>query len=65
MENQPASPAHQLPAVSLERRAAKREPKLGDSQIAAIARAHGAAVATRDLADFEHSGIDVIDPWNK
>ncbi len=30
---------------------------------AAIACAGGAAVATRNGADFEHCGITVIDPW--
>jgi hypothetical protein len=34
-----------------------------DAQIAAIARSHGAAVATRNVADFADCGIDVIDPW--
>ncbi|HEY4344524.1 MAG TPA: type II toxin-antitoxin system VapC family toxin [Parvibaculum sp.] len=34
-----------------------------DAQIAAIAAAHGASVATRNVADFEHCGIAVIDPW--
>lgn len=34
-----------------------------DAQIAAIARSRGAAVATRNVADFEHCGIQVIDPW--
>jgi len=34
-----------------------------DAQIAAIARAHGAAVATRNVADFTDCGIDVVDPW--
>jgi predicted nucleic acid-binding protein len=28
-----------------------------------IARAHRAAVATRNTADFEHCGIQVMDPW--
>ncbi len=31
--------------------------------IAAIAKAHGMAVATRNVRDFEGIGIDVIDPW--
>jgi hypothetical protein len=35
-----------------------------DAQIAAIARAHGGAVATRDLRDFEHCGIELINPWD-
>jgi predicted nucleic acid-binding protein len=34
-----------------------------DAQIAAIAKARGASVATRDVADFAGCGIDVIDPW--
>ena len=56
--------ARQMPLVYLERRLAGCEPKFVDSQIAAIARAHGSAVATRDVDDFEHSGIDIINPWN-
>jgi toxin FitB len=35
-----------------------------DMQIAAIARAHGAAaVATRNVAHFEGHGFEVLDPW--
>jgi toxin FitB len=34
-----------------------------DAQIAAIARIHGAAVATRNVDDFRDCGIDVVDPW--
>jgi predicted nucleic acid-binding protein len=55
--------ARELASVYLERRMAGREPKFVDSQIAAIARVHGSAVATRDVDDFEHSGIDIINPW--
>jgi len=36
-----------------------------DCQIAAIARARDAAVATRNVADFERCGIAVIDPWTE
>lgn len=35
-----------------------------DAQIAAICRSHGAVLATRNLADFDHTGVEVIDPWN-
>jgi predicted nucleic acid-binding protein len=31
--------------------------------IAAIARAHGAAVATRNVKDFEGTGVALINPW--
>lgn len=34
-----------------------------DAQIAAICRVHGAPLATRNLADFEQTGIEVINPW--
>ena len=34
-----------------------------DCMIAAIARVHGAAVATRDLYGFDDCGIEVINPW--
>lgn len=34
-----------------------------DAQIAAICRAHGAALVTRNIKDFRDTGIDVIDPW--
>jgi hypothetical protein len=34
-----------------------------DAMIAAMARSHGAAVATRNAADFAGCGIDVINPW--
>src|SRR6266487_846285 len=34
-----------------------------DAQIAAICRARGAALATRNLADFQETGVDVINPW--
>jgi len=34
-----------------------------DAQIASICRTHRATLATRNLKDFEGTGIDVIDPW--
>ena len=36
---------------------------MADGQIAAICRAHGASIATRNVRDFELSGIEVINPW--
>jgi predicted nucleic acid-binding protein len=35
-----------------------------DAQIAAIAQVRGAKLATRNAADFEECGVDVVDPWN-
>ena len=34
-----------------------------DAQIASIAHVHGAAIATRDVDDFVHCGIRIINPW--
>ena len=34
-----------------------------DAQIAAIASSTGAAVATRNTADYEACGVELIDPW--
>ena len=35
-----------------------------DAQIAAIAAAHNAQIATRDIADFDGCGVDLINPWS-
>jgi toxin FitB len=34
-----------------------------DAQIAAICRSHGATLATRNVKDFQETGITVVDPW--
>lgn len=34
-----------------------------DGMIAAIALAHGGRLATRNLKDFETTGLDLISPW--
>lgn len=34
-----------------------------DAQIAAICLARGAALATRNLADFDQTGVEIINPW--
>ncbi|MCA3418173.1 MAG: type II toxin-antitoxin system VapC family toxin [Roseomonas sp.] len=49
--------------VFLERRAAGRPISFAHGQIAATARAQGAAIATRNTVDFAGCGIAVIDPW--
>ncbi len=35
-----------------------------DAQIAAIARAHGATLATRNVKDFDGTGVDLVNPWS-
>ncbi|HEY3456012.1 MAG TPA: type II toxin-antitoxin system VapC family toxin [Bryobacteraceae bacterium] len=34
-----------------------------DAMIAAIASSRGGGVATRNVRDFEHCGIEVLNPW--
>lgn len=51
-------------AFAARRRASGRPVATADGQIAAIARAHGAAlIATRDVGGFGGCGVAVIDPW--
>ena len=52
-------------AIAAERRAAGRPISQFDCQIAAIARAQGASVATRNTGDYEGCGVAVIDPWEQ
>ena len=41
-----------------------RPPDLIDILIAGTARAHDLAIATRNVGDFEHLDIDVVNPWD-
>ncbi len=51
-------------AWAADRRRAGRLVGTADLQIAAIARARGAAaIATRNLTDFAGCGVALIDPW--
>jgi hypothetical protein len=34
-----------------------------DALIAAVCRSRGAALAARNLTDFDGTGIEIIDPW--
>jgi predicted nucleic acid-binding protein len=34
-----------------------------DAQIAATCRSHGAALATRNVKDFDATGVTVVNPW--
>jgi len=34
-----------------------------DALIAAVCRSQGAALATRNVTDFDGTGIEIIDPW--
>ncbi len=55
--------AHAYAEITSGRRAIGRPISIFDAQIAAIARSRGAAVATRNVADFLDCGIEIMDPW--
>lgn len=49
--------------IASARRKAGLPISIADAQIAAIAAAHGAALATRNTRDFEASGVALLNPW--
>jgi predicted nucleic acid-binding protein len=49
-------------AVAAGRRQAGRPISQADAQIAAIARSRGAALATRNVPDFDGCGVEIVDP---
>ena len=49
--------------IAASRRVAGRPIAEADCQIAAIARSRGMALATRNVRDFEDTGIHILDPW--
>lgn len=57
------SAAQLYPLIVLQRRAVGLKTDVVDGQIAAIARTQRAAVATRNIKDFLHCSIELINPW--
>ncbi len=55
--------AREFGKILASRKAAGRPMSQFDAMIAAIARSHGAALATRNTDDFEGCGIRLINPW--
>lgn len=55
--------AEQYADVLAARERAGRPIHTADAQIAAICRAHGATCATRNVKDFDGTGVDVVNPW--
>lgn len=51
--------------IAADRRRAGKPISQADAQIAAIARSRGAALATRNVADFQECGIEIINPWSE
>jgi toxin FitB len=57
------SAALQYGLVMSERRAKGRPLGVVDGQIAAVARSRGAAIATRNVRDFDGCGVKLVDPF--
>ncbi|RKE85629.1 type II toxin-antitoxin system VapC family toxin [Rhizobium sp. AG855] len=51
-------------AIMSDARRRGRGMSVPDGMIAAIARTKGAALATRNVVDFQNCGIDLINPWD-
>ena len=50
--------------TATDRRRLGRPISVFDAQIAGIARSSGAAIATRNVSDYDGCGVRVIDPWD-
>lgn len=59
-----AQAAHAFARVHAGATAAGNPISFADAAIAAIATAHGWALATRNVRDFKGTGLDLIDPWS-
>jgi predicted nucleic acid-binding protein len=57
------SAARDYGPILATRKASGRPIDQFDAQIAAIAKANGATLATRNTADFEDCGIELVNPW--
>jgi len=55
--------ARAFPAIAASRRLKGRPISIVDAQIAAIAKANDATLATRNTSDFEGCGIRLVNPW--
>lgn len=58
-----AAAARHYPGIVIRRSRAGLPIDGFDAQIASICHTHDAALATRNVKDFQDTGIDVIDPW--
>jgi predicted nucleic acid-binding protein len=55
--------AREYADIAATRRGRGRPISEPDARVAAIARSRGASLATRNTADFENCGVELIDPW--
>ena len=58
-----AATAHEWARLLVELRRKGRAMPVVDSLIAATARQHRLAVATRNTADYKHAGVELVNPF--
>lgn len=58
-----ADAARRYAHMAVVARSTGRPLPMADGYVAATAAAHGFAVATRNVRDFEGTGVELIDPW--
>lgn len=49
--------------IAASRRIAGKPISQFDAMIVAMARSRGASLATRNVKNFDHCGVDVVNPW--
>ena len=59
-----SSAARAYAEIASEKRRAGRPIGEADCQIAAISHSRGAVLVTRNVRDFEGTGVDVVNPWS-
>jgi predicted nucleic acid-binding protein len=59
-----AEAAVEYAALVVEREAAGLPISMADAQIAAICRTHECTLATRNVKDFDRTGVTILNPWN-
>lgn len=59
-----ADAAVEYATLVVEREAAGRPISMADAQIAAVCRVHQCTLATRNLRDFEGTGVTTVNPWS-
>ena len=50
--------------IVVRRERAGRPISMADAQIAAICRSHNAVLATRNVSDFDDTGLTIANPWD-
>ncbi|WP_241520196.1 hypothetical protein [Bifidobacterium catulorum] len=58
-------PALQYSRIVADRRKAGRTIGVQDAMIVAIAKSRGAALATRNVRNFEDTGVELVNPWER